>query len=83
MIDLFVKYSPVKDRAVFADMKWSELDPDGRVSMESLVDQQDFARTRGLDNAERRIALSGGCPGVAAAGAVCAGAPGETGAGVA
>ncbi len=47
MIDLFVKYSPVKDRAVFADMKWSELDPDGRVSMESLMDQQDFYARRG------------------------------------
>jgi DNA polymerase-3 subunit delta' len=29
-------------------------------------DMTDFARARGLDNAERRIALSGGCPGVAA-----------------
>jgi len=29
-------------------------------------DMMDFARARGLDNAERRIALSGGCPGVAA-----------------
>ena len=29
-------------------------------------DMKDFARTRALDNAERRIALSGGCPGVAA-----------------
>jgi DNA polymerase-3 subunit delta' len=29
-------------------------------------DMKDFARVRGLDNAERRIALSGGSPGVAA-----------------
>src|ERR1700749_948590 len=29
-------------------------------------EMKDFARTRELDNAERRIALSGGCPGVAA-----------------
>jgi DNA polymerase III subunit delta' len=29
-------------------------------------EMQDFARARGLDNAERRIALSGGSPGVAA-----------------
>jgi DNA polymerase-3 subunit delta' len=29
-------------------------------------DMQDFARARALDNSERRIALSGGCPGVAA-----------------
>ena len=32
----------------------------------SNVDMQAFARARGLDNAERRIALSGGSPGVAA-----------------
>jgi DNA polymerase-3 subunit delta' len=29
-------------------------------------DMKDFARARGLDNAERRIALSGGSPGIAA-----------------
>jgi DNA polymerase-3 subunit delta' len=29
-------------------------------------DMKDFARARALDNSERRIALSGGCPGVAA-----------------
>lgn len=29
-------------------------------------EMQDFARTRGIDNADRRIALSGGSPGIAA-----------------
>ncbi len=32
----------------------------------SNAEMQEFARVRGLDNAERRIALSGGSPGVAA-----------------
>lgn len=47
MIDWFVKYSPIKDSSIFADMKWSELDPDGRVALDSLMDQQDFYARRG------------------------------------
>ncbi len=45
--DYFVKYSPVKDRAIFAGMRWSEIEPDGRVAVDSLMDQQDFYARRG------------------------------------
>jgi NitT/TauT family transport system substrate-binding protein len=47
MVDYFVKYSPVKDRAIFANMRWSEIDPDGRIQVDSLLDQQDFYARRG------------------------------------
>ena len=47
VVDYFVKYSPVKDRAIFASMRWSEIDPDGRVAVDSLLDQQDFYKRRG------------------------------------
>ncbi len=47
MIDYFVKYSPIKDRAIFADMVWSTINPDGRVMVESILDQQAFYAKRG------------------------------------
>ena len=47
LIDYFMKYSPVKDRAVFADTRWQDVNPDGRVMIDSLLDQQDFYARRG------------------------------------
>lgn len=47
MIDYFVKYSPIKDRSIFADMVWTEINPDGRVMADSMMDQQEFFAKRG------------------------------------
>ena len=55
VVDYFVKYSPVKDRAIFASMRWSEIDPDGRVAVDSLLDQQDFYKRRGYLGASSPI----------------------------
>jgi NitT/TauT family transport system substrate-binding protein len=47
MIDGFVKYSAIKDRAIYADMKWTAIHRDGRVEVDSLMDMQDFYIRRG------------------------------------
>jgi len=47
LIEDFLKYRPVKDLELYDKMKWSTVDPDGRVSVESLMDQQDFYTRRG------------------------------------
>ena len=47
MIDGFIKYSPIKDRAIYADMKWTAIHPDGKVEVDSLMDMQDFYARRG------------------------------------
>ncbi len=47
LIDYFLKYSPVKDRSVFADTRWQDVNPDGRIMIDSLLDQQDFYIKRG------------------------------------
>ena len=47
MIDYFLKYSPIKDRAIFSDMVWTEINPDGLVMADSLLDQQEFYIRRG------------------------------------
>jgi NitT/TauT family transport system substrate-binding protein len=52
VIDYFLKYSPVKDRTVFAETKWQDVNPDGRVMIDSLLDQQDFYARRGYVKAK-------------------------------
>ena len=47
LIDYFLKYSPVKDRSVFADTRWQDVNPDGRIMIDSLLDQQQFYIKRG------------------------------------
>ena len=47
MIGYFLQYSPVKDRSVFADTRWQDVNPDGRIMIDSLLDQQDFYIRRG------------------------------------
>jgi NitT/TauT family transport system substrate-binding protein len=47
MIEDLLKYSPIKDRSVFDNLVWSHANPDGRVMIDSLMDQQDFYIRRG------------------------------------
>ena len=47
MIAGFVKYGAVKDPALYANQKWTEIDLNGRVLVDSLLDQQDFYFRRG------------------------------------
>lgn len=47
MIDDYIKDAPVKDRALYETMQWPGIDPDGRVAVDSMVDQQNFYAKRG------------------------------------
>ncbi|MDT2024378.1 ABC transporter substrate-binding protein [Methylocella sp. CPCC 101449] len=47
VIDYFLKYAPIKNRAIFADTSWSDVNPNGKVVVASLLDQQDFYIRRG------------------------------------
>jgi NitT/TauT family transport system substrate-binding protein len=47
MIEDLLKYSPIKDRSVFDKLVWSHANPDGRVMIDSMMDQQDFDIRRG------------------------------------
>jgi NitT/TauT family transport system substrate-binding protein len=47
IIDYFLKYAPVKNRAIFAETEWSEVNPDGKVNPASLLDQEQFYIKRG------------------------------------
>ena len=42
MIGYLVKYGVVKDPALYENQNWSELDRNGRIMVDSLIDQQDF-----------------------------------------
>jgi NitT/TauT family transport system substrate-binding protein len=47
VIDMVMRYTAVQDRAVFEEMKWAELDPDGKIRIDSMLDQQEFFFSRG------------------------------------
>lgn len=47
MISYFVKHAVVKDPALYENQNWSELDRNGKIRVESLMDQQDFYLRRG------------------------------------
>ncbi len=55
MIDYLIKHTPVKDRAVYESMAWSEASPDGAVTTDSIMDMQDFYAARGY--LKRKLAL--------------------------
>lgn len=42
MIGYFLKHLPIKDRSVFDKTRWQDVNPDGRVMVDSLLDQQAF-----------------------------------------
>jgi NitT/TauT family transport system substrate-binding protein len=45
--DWLVKHTPVKDRAIYENMAWTEVNPDGAILPESIEDMQDFYMKRG------------------------------------
>jgi len=42
VIDILIKRTPVKDRALYERMQWGHIDPNGVVGKESLREQQDW-----------------------------------------
>jgi len=47
IIGYFLKYAPLKNKAIFAETEWSEVNPDGKVNPASLLDQEEFYIRRG------------------------------------
>ena len=45
--DWLVKHTPIKDRTIYENMTWSEVNPDGAIIPESIMDMQDFYMKRG------------------------------------
>ena len=47
VIDILVKYTAVKDKAIYERMQWSYMDPNAELSVADLRDQQDWYAARG------------------------------------
>lgn len=45
--DWLVKHTPIKDRAIYENMAWTEVNPDGAILPDSIMDMQDFYMKRG------------------------------------
>lgn len=52
IVDIMVKYTAVKDRALYSTMKPPGLDPNGKVSLKSLQDDEDWYVSQGYTTAK-------------------------------
>ena len=48
VVDICVKYTSLKDKAMYDKMQWSYMDPNGEISFDGLRDQQDWYAKRGF-----------------------------------
>jgi NitT/TauT family transport system substrate-binding protein len=51
VINTLMKYTPVKNRALYDEMTMSALDPDGRMNLQSFDQQQDWFLSTGTQQA--------------------------------
>jgi len=48
VVDIMIKYTALKERALYDKIQWSIIDPNGKVLEESLKDQQDWYFKQGM-----------------------------------
>ena len=48
VVDICIKYTSLKDKAMYDKMQWSYMDPNGEISFDGLRDQQDWYAKRGF-----------------------------------
>jgi NitT/TauT family transport system substrate-binding protein len=48
VVDICIKYTSLKDKAMYDKMQWSYMDPNGEISFEGLHDQQDWYAKNGF-----------------------------------
>ncbi len=48
VIQICIKYTSLKDKALYDKMQWSYMDPNGEISQEGLRDQQDWYAKQGV-----------------------------------
>ena len=47
VIDQLIKHTPVKDRSIYENTRWAEVDPNGAILPASIMDMQNFFAKRG------------------------------------
>jgi NitT/TauT family transport system substrate-binding protein len=48
VVDICIKYTSLKDKAMYDKMQWSYMDPNGEISFDGLRDQQDWYAKNGF-----------------------------------
>jgi NitT/TauT family transport system substrate-binding protein len=48
VVEICIKYTSLKDKAMYDKMQWSYMDPNGEISFDGLRDQQDWYAKRGF-----------------------------------
>jgi NitT/TauT family transport system substrate-binding protein len=55
VIDICIKYTSLKDRAMYDKMQWSYMDPNGEISLDGLRDQQEWYVKNGFVSTKANI----------------------------
>lgn len=55
VVDILIKYTALKDKALYDRMQWSYMDPNAEISIDGLSDQQDWYAKRGA--VEKKAAI--------------------------
>lgn len=55
VVDICVKYTSLKDKAMYDKMQWSYMDPNGEISFDGLHDQQDWYAKHGYVAAKANL----------------------------
>lgn len=55
VIDICIKYTSLKDKAMYEKMQWSYMDPNGEISIDGLRDQQDWYVKNGFVSTKANI----------------------------
>ena len=55
VVDICIKYTSLKDKAMYEQMQWSYMDPNGEISIDGLRDQQDWYAKQGFVAAKASV----------------------------
>ena len=54
VVEICIKYTSLKDKAMYDKMQWSYMDPNAEISLDGLRDQQDWYAKQGFVSQEGR-----------------------------
>jgi NitT/TauT family transport system substrate-binding protein len=55
VIEICIKYTSLKDKAMYEQMQWSYMDPNGEISIDGLLDQQEWYVKHGFVSTKAKV----------------------------
>jgi NitT/TauT family transport system substrate-binding protein len=55
VVEICIKYTSLKDKAMYDKMQWSYMDPNGEISIDGLLDQQEWYVKNGFVSTKAKV----------------------------